>query len=308
MPEEIMPDELMIDAIAHYKVLGPLGTGGLGEVYRARDTRVGRTVAVRILPPAIVDDPDRLRAVRESARRAATVSHPNIAALFDVGDDAGRPFLVCEYVPGDPLNALIDGHPLNVRRAVELGIQLADALADLEAAEIPHGDIRPATIVVTSKDRAKLMNFGLAAFTSGGANRRSVSPMYVAPEQAAGERGDGRSDIYSLGAVLFEMLTGRQRGQGLAPSSVNRNVPPELDRIVGRMLAANIAHRYQSAATVASELRSMAAVLEERATAEEAAAPPRIRRRPQRGSAVVIGVLTVLAAIGVWLWRALAGR
>jgi serine/threonine-protein kinase len=197
---------------------------------------------------------------------------------------------------------------LNVRRAVELGIQLADALADLEAAEIPHGDIRPATIVVTSKDRAKLMNFGLAAFTSGGANRRSVSPMYVAPEQVGGERGDGRSDIYSLGAVLFEMLTGKQRGQGLAPSSVNRNVPPELDRIVGRMLAGNVAHRYQSAATVASELRSIAAILEERATAEEAAAPPRRRQPPQRGSAVVIGVLTVLAAIGVWLWRALAGR
>ena len=207
----------MLDAIAHYKVLGPLGAGGLGEVYRARDTRVGRTVAVKVLPPEITRDPDRLRALLDAAKVAAAVSHPNIAALFEVGEDAGRQFLVFEFVPGDPLNALIEGRALNVRRAVELAIQLADALADAEALDLMHGDIRPATIVVTSKDRAKLMNFGLAAFTAGGASRRTAFPRYVAPEQAGGAVGDIRSDIFSLGAVLFEMLTGPPARPGAGP-------------------------------------------------------------------------------------------
>jgi eukaryotic-like serine/threonine-protein kinase len=296
----------MLDAIAHYKVLGPLGTGGLGDVYRARDTRVGRTVAVKVLPPSIANNVARSNALLDAAKAASAVSHPNIAALFEGGEDAGRRFLVFEFVPGDPLNTLIEGRALNVRRAVELAIQLADALADAEAANVPHGDIRPANIVVTSKDRAKLMNFGLAAFTNGGKDRRTspASAIYVAPEEAAGRPGDIRSDLYSLGAVLFEMLTGRPRGQGLVPSSLNKTVPPELDRIVGRMLASNADNRYQNAAVVAAELRGIAAILEARATAEEAAFEgPRSQRRGRSGTAVVLGVLAAIAVIGVWLWR-----
>jgi serine/threonine protein kinase len=298
----------MPETIAHYKVLGSLGNGGLGEVYRARDTKVGRTVAVKVLPDAIAAQPESLEPLLGAARSAASISHPNIATLFEVGEDGGRRFLVFEFVPGDPLTALLEGSGLNVRRAVELAIQLADALAEVEAAGLAHGDIRPATIVVTSKDRAKLMNFGLAPFTSGGALRRTASAPYVAPEEATGPSGDIRSDIYSLGAVLFEMLTGRQRGQGLAPSSVNRNVPPELDRIVGRMLASKVENRFQSAAAVAAELRNVANMLEARATAEEAAlehAPG--QRRNRSGTVVVVGVLLIIAAIGVWLWRMLAG-
>ena len=299
----------MPDAIAHFKVLAPIGAGGLGEVYRARDTRLGRTVAVKVLPPSVTADPARLDPLLDAARAAASVSHPNITTLFEIGDDGDEPYLVFEFVPGDPLNALIDGRALNVRRAVELAIQLADALADAEARDLVHGDIRPGTIVITSKDRAKFMNFGLAAFTAGGAARRVSSAAYVAPEEMPGPSGDIRSDIYSLGAVLFEMLTGRQRGLGLAPSSLNRSVPPELDRIVGRMLAANIEQRFQSAATVAAELRAMAAILETRATAEEAAfEAPRLGWNRRSGAVVVIGVLMVFAALAVWLWRSLAGR
>src|SRR4051812_42939621 len=227
----------MLDSIAHFKVLEPLGTGGLGEVYRARDTRLGRTVAVKVLPDSIASNAQRSNALLDAAKAASSVSHPNIAALFEGGEDAGRRFLVFEFVAGDPLNTLIEGRPLNVRRAVELAIQLADALAEVDAADLAHGDIRPATIMVTSKDRAKLMNFGLAAFTGGGINRRTASALYVAPEEMSGPSGDIRSDIFSLGAVLFEMLTGRKRGQGVVPSALNKNVPPELDRIVGKMLA-----------------------------------------------------------------------
>jgi len=298
----------MLEAIAHYKILGPLGTGGLGDVYRARDTRVGRTVAVKVVPADLDADLDRARALLAAANGAIAVSHPNIATLFEVGRDAGRRFLVFEFVPGDPLSALIEGRALNVRRAVELAIQLADALADAESLGQVHGDIRPATIVVTSKDRAKLMNFGLAAFTVGGMARRTLSPAYVAPEQGSGGAGDIRSDIFSLGAVLFEMLTGRQRGQGLAPSSVNRGVPPELDRIVGKMLVANPEHRYQSAAPVAADLRSIATILEVRATAEEAASAAPRRSLARSGTLVVVIVLLVIVAIALWLWLSLAGR
>jgi serine/threonine protein kinase len=298
----------MTDAIAHYKVLAPLGAGGLGEVFRARDTRLGRTVAVKVLPAAIASDPARLTPLLDAARVASSMSHPNITTLFEVGEDGGQKYLVFEFVPGDPLTALIDGRALNVRRAVELAIQLADALADAEAHDLVHGDIRPGTIVVTSKDRAKLMNFGLAAFTAGGAGRREASRVYVAPEEIKGPSGEIRSDIFSLGAVLFEMLTGRPRGQGLAPSSLNKAVPPELDRIVGRMLAGNADQRFQSAATVAAELRAMAAILEARATADEAAFEPP-RRAPRRSGAVfAVGVLLLFAAVAAWLWRSLASR
>jgi eukaryotic-like serine/threonine-protein kinase len=298
----------MTDAIAHYKVLAPLGAGGLGEVFRARDTLLGRTVAVKVLPAAIVSDPARLRSLVDAANVAASMSHPNITTLFETGWDGGRKYLVFEFVPGDPLSALIDGRALNVRRAVELAIQLADALADAEAHDLVHGDIRPGTIVITSKDRAKFMNFGLAAFTAGGAGRREAFSLYVAPEELKGPSGDIRSDIFSLGAVLFEMLTGRPRGQGLAPSSLNRAVPPELDRIVGRMLAGHIDQRFQSAATVAAELRAIAAILEARATAEEAAFEPPRRRYRRSGAIVAVGVLLLFAAVAAWLWRSLAGR
>ncbi len=296
----------MPEAIAHYKVLDRIGAGRLGEVYRARDTQLGRTVAVKVLPASIAGDPDRLAGLLAAVRSAVSMSHPNVAALFEAGTDEAQRYLVFEFVAGDPLASLIDGRALNVRRAVELGIQIADALAEAEASGLRHGDVRPATIVVTSRDRAKLMNFGLREFTGGGVARAAATPLYVAPEELAGGPGDLRSDIFSLGAVLFEMLTGRQRGQGLAPSSLNKAVPAELDRIVGRMLASDPDQRFQSAATVAAELRSMAAVLETRATAEEAAALPRRRQHRRRSGwllALAVGLILLFAASAIWLWR-----
>ena len=226
-----------------------------------------------------------------------------------MGEDAGRQFLVFEFVPGDPLNALIEGRALNVRRAVELAIQLADALADAEALDLTHGDIRPATIVVTSKDRAKLMNFGLAAFTSGGASRRTLSPMYVAPEQAAGGRGDIRSDIFSLGAVLFEMLTGpaarpgtgaQQREQGRAAGAgPHRRADARVQS--GQPVSKRGDGRRRSCAASPPFWRSAR-------TAEEAAFEAPRRQRSRSGTVVVLGVLIVVVAIALWLWRSLAGR
>jgi serine/threonine-protein kinase len=234
------------------------------------------------------------------------LSHPNIAMLFEMGQEGDRPFLVFEFVQGQPLGSVINGRALHVRRALEFGINLADALADAHAAEMVHGDIRPDTIMITPKDRAKFINFGLSRFTAGGAGRLTTAVPYVAPEELAGGAGDSRSDIYSLGAVMFEMLTGRQRARGLALTGLNANVPPELEQTIGRMLAANVEHRAQSAATIAAEFRSVAAILDvrtEAAEAAEAAEPVRRRRQQRRAGvfAVLVAVL-VLAAAAIAVW------
>jgi eukaryotic-like serine/threonine-protein kinase len=296
----------MPEAIAHYKILGHLGAGGLGEVYRARDTRLGRTVAVKVLPAELTNDPARLAALTNTVKPLLELSHPNIAMLFEMGQDGDERYLVYEFVQGEPLGAIINGRPLNVRRALEFAINLADALADAHALEMIHGDIRPDTIMITPKDRAKFVNFGLSSFTTGGTNRLKAPTPYVSPEEIAGRPADSRSDIYALGAVLFEMLTGRQRSRGVVLIGLNPKVPAELDQLVGRMLAANVENRAQSAATIGAELRSLAAALDTRAEAEEAAfEPPRTRTEQRRASA--IGTVLLIAGIGAlvfWLWWA----
>jgi serine/threonine protein kinase len=298
----------MPDAIAHFKILSSLGAGGLGEVYRARDTNLGRTVALKVLPEIMPEHEAYLEALLQTSRRLMTLSHPNIAMLFEIGQDRNRPFMVFDFVQGEPLASLINGRALHVRRALEFGINLADALAAAHGVDIVHGDIRPDTIMITPKDRAKFMNFGLSRFTAGGAARATAASPYVAPEELTGQTGDARSDIYSLGAVMFEMVTGRKRARGLVLTGLNPNVPPELEQIIARMLAANIEHRAQSAATVAAEFRSVAAILDTRTEAEEAAeaAEPQRRRGEQRrrSVAVIVIVLLVLAgAIALWWLR-----
>jgi eukaryotic-like serine/threonine-protein kinase len=294
----------MPEAIAHYKILESLGSGGIGEVYRARDTRLGRTVALRVLSPAVVADPAKFDALGALALRLTKLSHPNIAMLFEGGQEGSRYYLAFEFVQGEPLASLINGRPLQVRRALEFAINLADALAEAHSADLIHGDIRPDTIMITPKDRAKFMNFGLAPFTSGGLSRVNASSTYVSPEELAGKPADARSDIYSLGAVMFEMLTGRQRARGLVLSGLNPTVPAEIEQIMSRMLAATVEHRAQSAATVAAELRSVAAVIDMRTEAAEAAAAVEpLRRGPRRRRGLVIFVmLLVLAGLAAAAW------
>ena len=295
----------MPDAIGHYKILGSLGTGGLGEVYRARDTALGRTVAVKVLSPAITSNPERLQALLATVEQLRELSHPNIAILFESGQEGAQRFLVFEFVQGQPLAALINGRALNVRRALEFGINLADALADAHAVELIHGDINPDTIMITPKDRAKFMNFGLSRFTLGGAARVNAASPYVSPEELAGHPADSRSDIYSLGAVMFEMLTGRRRARGLVLSGLNPTVPAELEQLIGRLLAATVEHRAQSAATVAAELRSIAAILDTRTeTAEASAAIEPVRRKQQRNTRTLVflvGLIVLAAVLVAWL-------
>src|SRR5215467_11863816 len=253
----------MFESLGQYKILERIGSGGMGDVYRARDTRLGRTVAIKVLSANVAGDPDRRERFMREARAAAALSHPNIAALYEVGEDQGQLFLAFEFVPGETLRAAIAGRPLNPRRAIELTIQIADALADAHAAGIVHRDIKPDNVIVTPKGNAKVLDFGLATWTAGGAEREQVvdaatmvatkagmtlgTVAYMSPEQALGGPIDHRTDIFSLGIVLFEMLTGKQpftgatstaialqivQGTAPAPSSVNRSLPREVDAIV----------------------------------------------------------------------------
>jgi TolB-like protein len=319
----------MFETLGHYKILDRIGAGGIGELFRARDTRLGRTVAIKAVGPGIAGDAARRARFVQAARAASALSHPNIATLFEIGEDRDQLFLVFEYVPGETLTNVIAGRPLNPRRAIDLGVQMADALADAHGLGLIHGDIKADNIIVTPKGNAKILDFGLAAWTSGGAERERAASgaedpdaarrtaAYLSPEQALGERVDSRTDIFSLGTVLFEMLTGQVPFTGAtsaavalqivqasapAPSTVNRSLPVELDAIAGRALAKSLDQRYESAATMAAELRSVGAILDVRSDALEAAqafVPAKPARRPIGRWLVV---LLVAAAIGAAVW------
>jgi serine/threonine protein kinase len=256
-----------IGAIAHYNLLERLEPSGPGELFRARDTRLGRTVTVRLLPAGFpADEVQRVRLL-DAARSVIALSHPNVITVFDAGDHDGRVFIVFEYLKGQSLRAEMAGRPMNVRRAVEVAIQIADGVADAHGAGFFHGGLSPDTIVITAKGHAKIPAFELASRggfenTADGVRLRD----YDSPEEARGQPPDDRSDIYSVGAVLYEMLTTKRplHKGAAAPSASNTNVPKELDDLVLRAAAPNPDLRYQSAATLAAELRSLNAILDVR--------------------------------------------
>jgi len=319
----------MLEALGQYRILGPIGIGRMGELYRARDTRAGRTVAIRVVADDIAGDPARRERYLLDARAAMTLSHPNIAVVYEFGDDRGRLFVVSEFVPGDTLKTVIAGRALNPRHALDHGIQLADALAEAHAANVVHGDITPGNIIITPKGNAKFLAFGLGAWTASGTARRDAPSAlatdaaneshvvaYMSPEQVLGERADYRTDIFSLGAVMLEMLTGRPpfaaatagalavqivQAQPRAPSALNPKLPAELDAIVLRMLAKSLDQRSESAATVAAELRTVAAILDVRDdSAERVNVGVATSRRPRAaGFWIVLAVLaaSILAAL-----------
>ena len=321
-------------SIAHYNLLESIGTGGLGEVFRARDTKVGRTVALKLLSAERRSDPARLERLLEDARQAATVSHPNVATLWDVGEGDGQIYLAYEFVAGRRLRDETGGVPMNPRRALDLAIQIADGVSEAHSRGILHGDLRPDTIMVTAKGNAKVLDCGMAPWTNGGAIRAAgaASPdrlpqeavsvlAYLSPEQAIAGGVDARTDVFSLGILTYEMLTGRNpflggtpadtilnviQGRFTPPSEVNPAVPRDLDTVLAHALTPDIAQRQQSTAAFAAELRSVAAVLDVRTGDVSApSAELSIDDSPDRRSASLLyGALTAaaVAAAGVWWW------
>jgi serine/threonine protein kinase len=275
----------MVDTLGQYKILERIGAGTLGDVYRARDTRLGRTVAVKLPGAELQADRVRLDALSNDARAASVLSHPNIAALYEIGEEGGRLFLVFEFVPGEPLKRVIAGRPLNMRRAVDLATQLADALAEAHAAELVHGGLTPDTVMITPKGNAKILDFGFVRW------KKSPTP---------GDESDHRADIEALGALLFEMLTGRPPTE--ASPRLGASVPGELNEIVGKALGAYAEGGYEAAATFAAELRSVAAMLDVRAATAE---PPRVvpvRRGSRSRVWIVVAIVVVVAALAA-IWR-----
>jgi eukaryotic-like serine/threonine-protein kinase len=251
-----------IGVVAHYNLLERLEPAGPGELYRARDTRHGRTVIVRLLPPA-TDDSDRT--MLQEAQSLASLSHANAITLFGSGTHEGRAFVAFERITGRSLRAEMAGRPMNARRAVELAIQITDAVAEAHALGFLHTGLSPETIGITAKGHAKIPAFHLGTvigFAEPSADGKLAD--YISPEEAAGTAADERSDVYSIGAVLYEMVTARRpmhRGAS-APSTANPNVPHQLDAVALKAVAPNPDRRYQSAAELAAALRNVLPLLE----------------------------------------------
>jgi serine/threonine-protein kinase len=290
-----------IGVVAHYNLLERLDPSGPGELYRARDTRHGRTVIVRLLPRG---EPDADRALLQQVQSLAGLSHPNAITIFGSGEHEGRPYIAFERITGRSLRAEMAGRHMNARRAVELSIEIADAVAEAHALGSLHSGLSPEAIGITAKGHAKIPAFPLA--TVIGFDESSPDGTladYLSPEEAQGERADERSDVYSIGAVLYEMVTARRpmhRGAS-APSAANAKVSRELDAVVLKAVAPRGDRRYASAAAFAAALRGVLPALELPDVPPETA---------ERGGASIgrVALLTVimlagLAAVAWWVTR-----
>ena len=275
------------DNIAHYRIVSRLGEGGMGEVYLATDTRLDRSVALKVLPAAVAHDPIRMERFDREAKAASALNHPNVAHIYEIGEDDGVHFLVMEFIEGEPLDRRIDGRPLPVDDIGQIGAQIADALDAAHAKGIVHRDIKPANLMITPRGIVKVLDFGLAKVmeqqsslesqmatrTLSAAGELIGTVAYMSPEQALGRPVDHRTDIFSLGVVLYQMATGRSPFEGSSPSETiarileaqpeamarfNYEVPEDLDRIVRKCLEKDRERRYQSARDLMVDLKGLA--------------------------------------------------
>jgi eukaryotic-like serine/threonine-protein kinase len=308
-----------------YEIQSPLGAGGMGEVYRARDTRLGRDVAIKVLPEALAKDADRLRRFEQEARTIAALNHPNILGIHDIGAHGGAPFLVSEFLEGQTLREKFESGPLPVRRAIEYALGIAQGLAAAHEKGIVHRDLKPENVFVTRDGRVKVLDFGLAKLMRAEESHETVvtltSPAtlpgmvmgtvgYMSPEQVKGESSDARSDIFSFGAVLYEMLTGtrafKRDTSAETMTAILREEPPELSdtgwqgppalqRILLRCLEKNVERRFQSASDLAFAIESLSGSSAMSAT--RSVEPPKARRAWLLWTATALGVLVLGAAV-----------
>src|SRR5436190_8507766 len=317
--------------LGSYEIVAPLGAGGMGEVYRAHDPALGRDVAIKVLPAAASADPDRLRRFEQEARSAGLLNHPNIFSIYGFGEHDGAPYVVSELLEGSTLRDRMAGTALSPRRAIDYGLQVAQGLAAAHEKGIVHRDLKPENLFVTDDGRVKILDFGLAKLTQpeGPSAGATAAPTvtgrtepgvvlgtagYMSPEQVRGLPADNRSDIFSFGAVLYEMLTGRRAFRGDSAieamsailkedppelSETNKNLPPALERIVRHCLEKSPQLRIQSARDLAYDLEALSGV-------SGTTVAPRVAARGSRRALTV--ALTAAAALALVALGLLIGR
>ncbi len=310
------------ETLSHYRITSKLGAGGMGEVFRARDERLDRDVAIKVLPVEVAQDEDRLARFEREAKALAKLSHPNILAIHEFGEERSVTYAVTELLEGDTLRARLASGPLPWRKAVEIAVSIADGLAAAHDAGLVHRDLKPENVFVTTEGRVKILDFGLAkvveqldhedATISSPPPGTAVGTVlgtvgYMAPEQLRGRAADGRTDIFSLGCVLYEMLTGSRPFQGATPADVCASVlredpqgfaaiaptvPPGVETIVLRCLEKRPEERFQSARDLVFALQAAAAPFAGTAQHAEVAAAPDVE--PDRGAGSRIRSIAVL--------------
>jgi eukaryotic-like serine/threonine-protein kinase len=273
--------------VSHYRILGKLGGGGMGVVYEAEDLKLGRHVALKFIPENLAGDPKSLERFTREARAASLLNHPNICTIHGIEDNGGHPFIVMEKLEGESLKQAISGHAMEIDRVLDIGMQVADALAASHAKGIVHRDIKPANIFLTPSGQVKVLDFGLAKLmhnvgtdSDGGAADNSLTAVgvipgtavYMSPEQARSEEIDFRSDLFSFGVVLYEMSTGKKPFSGknslmtldavlhdkpIPPGEINPKVPVELEGIIGKAMEKDRKERYQSATQMKADLQQL---------------------------------------------------
>jgi serine/threonine protein kinase/Tfp pilus assembly protein PilF len=317
---------------AHYEIVSPLGAGGMGEVYLARDTSLERLVALKFLPSEIAGDSQRLRRFIQEAKAASTLNHPNIAHIYEIGDSDGERFIAMEYVEGKSLDQKINGCPMKVAEMLQIAPQAADALNEAHSKGIVHRDIKSSNIVLTNRGQVKVLDFGLAkvllkdpaTLKTDVSTQLKTSPgivigtvPYMSPEQALGHEVDQRSDIFSLGVVLYEMSTGRlpfsgnsvtetisriTHEQPEAVSRFNYEVPAEFERIIRKCLEKDRDRRYQSASDLLVDLENLKRDSQSIGVATTSTIT-RKRNPKQRWLFLGVVVLAVLAIAGMYFFR-----